>query len=1238
MRIKRIDLCGFKSFCDRMHLDLRQSVTAVVGPNGCGKSNVVDALRWAMGEQSAKHLRGKAMADVIFNGSDSRGPSGMAEISITFENDGNVPPEFLQYNEITVTRRLHRDGTSEYLLNRLPVRLRDVTNLFLGTGVGTRAYSIIEQGRVGLIVSSKPVDRRYFIEEAAGITKYRRRKQAAERRMDATRNNLLRVTDVIEEIGTRLGSLRRQAKKAERYKQYKTEMRDIELWAASHKLLELVAVAKVIEGSVADIERERVQAASTLSESDATLAAAREEAARHERALNGQQEALYQIDNRVRLGESQVEFQLHEATELDQRAERADVEMQELARQMEDSEAQREKVAEELSLFSQRRDELQQELLSREVVLGDCREESGAFERTIEDERAAASDAEQAAARAGAAQRALRQRRDDLGQRAERAREESVRVDVRRAELELVANDIDGQLGGLRTDLEQLVQRREDAQARSEMLAQTAERGEAELEVLRTELHRRRSRLASLQEIQQRYEGFGRGTRAIMQRLNGEAHSRGVFGLVADIIEAPHRYETALESVLGQRLGTVIVESEQVGLDAIRYLKDHAEGRSSFIPRENPRATSLLANAPVGVVWDSDGGGLLGGGGAGGVAAAAATARRLMLMPPPSLLQRRGVIGPLLELVRCKGEYRRVAESLLEDVVLVESLEVARALWDDFEGRTLVTLEGEILHPDGTVTGGSLDAENSGVLRQKREIKELGAIIEGLEADYERALDAHVAVKAELAQLRQVLDEATRDGHDRDKAILTREKDLGRIGSEIEGLELRRQELDRELEELEGSLRDLAEEEQRLHEEIVAARAAARLAHDTLHLLGRARMRVRTSLEAAQTAVTNGKVAFAQVGASCDALVQQGEQLTRLGEERTLRIQRLQEGAAEGRERAQVLRAKVDEQKTELESLRAERAAQQQALEKGRAEYEARLEKVAEIDGSLKSLRERIAELDAAIGEKRVERRELAMRLEHLDEQIFERYHEELARVAGDYHLRPPVGEDQLERLEQLRQLCHRMGEINLTAIEEYEELKQRFDFLDGHKSDLEDALSQLTRAIQKINRTCRKRFKETFDAVNERFQVLFPRLFNGGNARLVLTDESGDGDVLQGGVDIVAQPPGKKLQSLDMMSGGEKALTAVSLIFAMFMVKPTPFCLLDEVDAPLDEANVIRFREIVKDMSDQSQFIVITHNRRTMEIADRLYGVTMEEPGISKLVSVKLGEMDQLKGARKAS
>ncbi|HEX2570093.1 MAG TPA: chromosome segregation protein SMC [Polyangia bacterium] len=1227
MRIKKLEIIGFKSFSDRIVLHFKDPITGVVGPNGCGKSNVVDAIRWCMGEQSAKFLRGKALEDVIFAGSDARGPAGMAEVSLTFENDGRVPIELLAFSEITVTRRLYRDGTSEYLLNNTQCRLRDITDFFLGTGIGTKAYSIIEQGKVGLIVSSKPEDRRFFIEEAAGITKYKLKKKAAEKKMDSARQNLLRVSDVVAEIEKQLGTLRRQAQKAERYKQYRAEVRDLELWSAAQRWLGLTVELRVITQTLADQSAQKAAAQTALVAREAEIATARLTLAGEERRLAGLQERLYELDNRIKLGEAENDHQQREATDLEEREHAEQAEIESVQRQLADSTAERERILTEIEAVLAAREDEQEVLAEHEQQHRTIKEELARVQRELDTEKAEIARAQTDIARAESAERSLVRRIEDLDMRMARLAEEAGRLGSRGEELRQGIAVHEAKLVELRREQERLDEQRETHEGRLDELKTLLNRGEPELEKVRGELQRRRSRHASLEEIHNRYEGFGKGTRAIMQHYRqgapppGEATGEGegqtatqrwgVRGLVADVVEAPPGYELAVEAALGERLGAVVVDSLEVGIDGIEYLKSKGQGRSSFVPL---RARRIASEEPASAEPTEEG---------------EAPAERL------------------IDRVRYEEDYQPLAEALLGDVLVVEDLLGGVDRWRAGERRRMVTREGETIDATGVVAGGSREVKGAGVLEQKRELRQLEELIATLEQDHAQRASQITAWREERQELETLLEGMRRGRHQSEMAILTHEKDLHRLQDELGRLDARAGVLERDQEDLTRQRGEATRETEELTQSVQAVRERMHAAEDRRDAHGRTAVTLIDRLEEAAAALTEFKIVAAKSEEKRSALTQARNRLEGLLRDGEARRRRLENSIKDGRERRQQLLAQVAARKTELVELVAARQAAQEELTAGRIAYDARHGALLRAEAEVKSQRAALDALVRDVGERELKLREFEWNRNHLEEQVADRWRVALQDELHQHHLRPPFGDADEKRLRELRELIDRMGEINLTAIDEYNALEARHQFLVSQKADLEAALGQLEEAIAQINRASRQRFQEVFDLVNAKFQELFPRLFRGGRAYLTLTrpgaaakkdpttgevvgHEGGpaEDDLLESGVEILAQPPGKKNSTIDLLSGGEKALTAVSLIFAIFLVKPSPFCLLDEVDAPLDEANVGRFNDLVRAMTDRSQFIIITHNKRTMEIADTLYGVTMEQPGISKLVSVNLTEV----------
>ncbi|HEY0251107.1 MAG TPA: AAA family ATPase, partial [Kofleriaceae bacterium] len=825
MRIKRIEIIGFKSFCDRAVINIESAVTGIVGPNGCGKSNVVDAIRWAMGEQSAKHLRGKAMEDVIFAGSESRGPAPMAEVSLTFDDVGfsheqmelartgdeskeaeqqvdkllaeaeepgepgtetagtwvdaegnpimspqeevaeileDKPPvmEFASYTEVTITRRLYRDGLSQYYINKTPCRLRDITDFFLGTGAGTRAYAIIEQGRVGQIVSARPVDRRAIIEEAAGITKFKAKKKAAEKKLDQTRQNLMRVSDIVAELDKRMGTLRRQAQKAERYRKYKAELRDIELWKASHRWLELAAEHKLVSANLETTRTGLEESRGSWTVKDAHVVTERGELGLEERRLVGIQEHVYEVDNRLRLGESKISFERREADELDARIANARNEITELV-------AARERGAEELTVRSAELTQLIEQVeresadvSAREAAAAEARTVLSSTQRGLDDARTELSGKRTEIATADAQLEALARRRDEAQRRLERVTTETEQHVERQRELEREGKRVHEGLAALRQTRLDLGSQTEHFSARRELLADEVSRGEAATEALRTELHRRKSRLTSLEEIQQRYEGFQRGTRMVMQqaeRISDDAQA--IRGVVADVVRAPEQLEVAVEAVLGDRLGGVLVQEPEVGLAAIGFLKQASGGRSAFVPVELHRAVSSGSPDASRREFEGEGGGspwmwsaphTAGGG--------IEVEDRSSLVAAANQVGSEGVLGRIADLVDFADGYAHVGKRLLAGTVLVDTLERALALQSAGVADPIVTLEGDMVATDGVVSGGSREAQGAGVLAQKREIRELEEIVGKLEHDLAEAMQTLVTAKAELNQVVKALE------------------------------------------------------------------------------------------------------------------------------------------------------------------------------------------------------------------------------------------------------------------------------------------------------------------------------------------------------------------------------------------------------------------------------------------------------------------------------------------------
>jgi chromosome segregation protein len=1181
MKIKKVELSGFKSFVDRTVLHFDHDVLGVVGPNGCGKSNIVDAIRWCMGEQSARHLRGRLMDDVIFSGSDSRKPNDFAEVTLTFDNDSpnDVPLEYRDYAEIAVTRRLHRTGESEYLVNKTAVRLRDVTDLFLGTGAGTKAYSIVEQGKVGLIVSAKPEERRLLIEEAAGITRFKSRKKQAERKMELTQQNLLRVGDIVTEIDRSLASLKRQAAKAERYVAYRQELEDLQLHDASHRYLELAGYIKLEAGQVESVAEATEQIRQELEESDARVGEVRAEVHVAEQSLEAARQALFATETAVAGQQASIARAKDRLGVLEQRKHEMESEKRDMTTQLDQLDDERRRTVVEIAAGAEAEASQLAEMAERDAARADADRSHANAEARVVDSRHQLSSAKAEVAGAQAKLGGIDRRLGEMSARGGKLQAERQALSDRRSALDTHASDLARCLDEERAAAAHAASEKARLETRIKDMNEERKAREIELDEQKASLAGMRSRFSALEELRSRFEGVGAGAKALMQKRDER-----VLGLLADRIEVPAELIPALAGLLGPNLQSVVVRDTDAGIELLDDLARKAQGRATVVPVR----TAYTA-------------------GQGALEKAGEGTRRL------------------IDLLEFASEDEGLVRSLVGEAVVVNDIAIGLELRAAGVRADFVTTAGTVLRSDGSIEGGKGEELWAGMLENKREARELAVAIARRTENVDSLRQSLESCRGEIASVGRALDQARQDAHARELSLLAMEKDLQKTSDQLEGIAGRLSTLETEEADLVVATDEARVERDGVAKSLESTSERVAETERTLEEADRALGEARTLRDRERELLLAGKVHLAAIAERIAAARAIDTRLERSVRELQARLARIEDEIVSSATGYDETTAQLAGHEAALGDCATQAARAREDLEAVRVRADELRARLAASEAELKQRRQRGDLLRDELQTHEMTLREKQLALEHLLSAIADKFRGlRLATVVGDYHMRTCPDEVSRARIDELSRLVERMGTVNLDATRELAEAEERFTFYSTQKIDLEKALADLQRAVQQMNRESRRLFEETFEAVNARFKEIFPRMFRGGRAELRMTNPD---DLLETGLDIIAQPPGKKLSSIELMSGGEKALTAVSLIFAIFQIKPSPFCILDEVDAPLDDANVGRYNEMIRSMTERSQFILITHHKRTMQSVDVLYGVTMPEAGVSKIVSVKIND-----------
>jgi chromosome segregation protein len=1212
MYLKNLTVLGFKSFAEKTSLNFQPGVTAIVGPNGCGKSNVSDAIRWVLGEQSAKALRGGEMADVIFNGTDSRKPLSMAEVSLTI---GGVDGEHLTaagveiaYNEVTLTRRVFRDGSSEYFLNKTPCRLRDIQQLFMGTGVGRTSYSIMAQGNITQILSSKPEDRRVVFEEAAGITKFKAQKKESLRKLEATEQNLLRVADLIREVKRQIGSLQRQAGKARRYKQLMLQLRHLDTQLARHHFDVLQTEIRV---RTEELEQSRAQIealSETVLRADNDISALREELSTQEQQIGQWQQQGLELKGQIDQHESRVQFNQDRLRDLESQNVRATSDIAQAEERVLAARQELEGVVARLNTAEAALREHQQTLETKRQALQTVENALRADQEGLRQAQGRAFEAAQQLSRARNEITALDLQKEGNAVRLEKLSAEKIQLEEERVGL-------DGRLQQFSATVQEEILNAEThrgtVEDRQERLRQIQEQLNGITLQLDDGLRRQaetRSRLNVLEQLQAEHEGFDAGALSALKTAGQ------VLGSLADKIRVPDPYVIAIETALGHHLQLVLTEEPEAARQIVEELRASKSGRASIA------ALHLAAIQP----------GAPGSNGSKHELPAHTVGALSVIEAEPS-------VQPLLE-------------RLLGQTLIAPDLAAATTAWREANGACdFVTPAGELLNRHGIFTGGYLNGHGSSqaaasILGRKNQIADLHQAAAALQESVHEISRQKGALTGEQTQLQAGLQEAQTELRTQEVAIATRQGEFKALENSARVLAQKIETVVYEIDSLKAQEAEGAGKRQTLAARAATLEAAEQQGQAAVTQLTASLENWRQQRDAANAALTETKVALATEEQLSHSFASQKKplelriaELTHLAEQRRGEIQNFLDRKRQADSEIAESRQKIEalcHQREQVNVQVAQMLSQKQSLE----------EHIQTEDVALREQRRRLGDLQQQRGVIEVELAQKNMAAQNLRDRIREKYQLELDDIRsecititladeGPAQIHTLTPEEMAAsgaatdwgavgaQVAELQARIDEMGPVNLVAIDEYEETEQRHQFLTKQNDDLVQAKTQLAEVINRINAQTRQMFLETFEKVRENFRQMFVEIFGGGKADLILTEE---GDVLECGIDIVARPPGKQLQSISLLSGGEQTMTAVALLFSIYQVKPSPFCVLDELDAPLDESNINRFIRVLQRFLVHSQFVIITHNKRTIGMADVLYGVTMQEHGVSKIVSVK--------------
>ena len=1179
MYLKRIEMQGFKSFADKTVLEFKPGITTVIGPNGSGKSNISDAIRWVLGEQSMKSLRSAKSEDIIFAGTQARKSLGFAEVSIVIDNNDNKLP--IEYSEVTVTRKIYRSGETGYFINKVPCRLKDILELFMDTGIGKDGYSIIGQGKIDEILSNKSEDRRHIFEEAAGIVKYRTRKQESEKKLEQTKLNLLRINDILAEIEANIEPLKLQSDKAKQFLDLREELKSIEVGlfiyninTYKEKLEQLVKDEDIIT-SQKEAEDSKMEA----------LQASKEELRQVVDDITAQIENMQNIgfesSNKIEKINSEIGISNERIQNNSANKQRLEAEILEVKNRIEElKEEQKQKLEKKTNLTSNK-EKFEKELAEKEAELAELSKKLSAKELEIEDKKQIVQDNIDKKYELAAEINTQDVNYENLEKRKKQLKNE---IDSVISELDSTRygkNEISKGFYDIESKRNIAVEKLEKSVQAKEQNMQKLKQYEEEISKLTYTQRMKQARHQFLIETEKEKEGYNKTVKSLLVACDKDSSlNKGIHGVLANLISVEKEYEIAIEMCLGQALQNVVTSTEQDAKKMIEYLRSNSLGRASFLPIASVQGKKL-----------------------------------------DKLTKMDGVIGIASDLVKCKKEYEQIILSLLGRTVVVEDMDTAIALAkkDKYSFR-IVTLKGDIISSSGSISGGSVQTKTVNILGRSREIEDLEKELKKLEKqiadktaekeEYASSIGDSIEQTAKLEKELQEIEIVYATEKQKMVAVeenITRlENRLAKLKEEVTQTEKQKEENRLLKEQKEAEIQALTQQIEELNkviEEFALNNKDNQKYIDDLNFdITNLKISV-TSFDESESSIEEMVERISQdIKNNEQSIENKNQNILAINEENT----KLEQTITEYNAQIEQIKQEVTNSGTKVEELKQERIAKNEKLVNTENEIQSQF-------STLESLKEQIIKLD-------VKKTKLEQDLQQVVESLWNEY--ELTPNSTEEYQKPNNVATAQKQVNSLRNKIKDLGSINIDSIEEYKKTKERYDFMSEQRLDLENTASKLRKIIGDMTTTMQNQFKEKFELINKNFNEVFTELFNGGKAELILENEE---NILECGIDIRVQPPGKKLQNMMLLSGGEKAFTAIALLFAILKINPAPFCILDEIEAALDDVNVYRFAEYLKKFCKQTQFLVITHRKGTMEAGDSVYGVTMEENGISKLLSIKL-------------